>query len=574
MVVSYGRTRLIRLAALACLACATFMTILQISRYARRPSHFSSPQNDNHLRTGPGQQQESDQDEVATTTRTQESLRADLNEYWANLTRAHNLQGDDVPVFVRRVVVPSPSGGGKVKGEGKGKGEGEGEGKGWMRAKSDFLPAHGFIRPAHRKSQEEEGEKKEQDFYWPLSGPLTLSLPSSSKPSKTGASSSSSLLLGVATSYSRISSSNFWLITNSWKQSLSNSGAGLIVALENGTEEERIEVRDELHRSRIDASVFVPQGKTDTDKGNVYAQLFQRMMMARFGVGELGAGKARKWFGIMDEDARLVGGLAGLVEGLDEGFGGKEEDGNGRWYIGFPTGKKEDWVDTTKGGGAMEMYGGDGAVMLMSQSVLDTAGQLMCFQGGGKGLSRHQQKMSWNELLYECLMEGDKDLKFHVLGDGGPGPADEDGDGGELLPQRPLVTKETGNGLDDAAMPPAVLFEDYWVVRPGKKVTYYPNGVEVKEEVKEGRRKTEWKKVSERVILHSPFPPGTKRERLVWKGKRKTWKLLDTETREHEGRQEVWQAYVNKKGGNGQKSEEVSGVDSVVILIWDVRKRM
>jgi len=205
----------------------------------------------------------------------------------------------------------------------------------------------------------------------------------------------------------------------------------------------------------------------------------------------------------------------------------------------------------------------------MSQSVLDTAGQLMCFQGGGKGLSRQQRKMSWNQLLYECLMEGDEDLKYHVLGDG-----DGDGDGEESLPQRPLVIKETGNGLIDAAaaaaVPPAILFEDYWIVRPGKKITCYRDGVEVKEQVKEVTRKPEGKKVSERVILHSPFPPGTKTETLVWRGKKKTWELLDTELREHEGRQEVWQAYMNKKGGNGQQSEEVSSVDSLVILIWEV----
>ncbi|KAK4163170.1 hypothetical protein QBC43DRAFT_320090 [Cladorrhinum sp. PSN259] len=551
--------------------------------------------------------------------RNAESLRGDVSSFWTKLARDHGLEEEgEVPVLVRRFTVS-----GNTKEEGNTGGR-----SGILKVKAPFLGAHGFTRPkVSQDSDKEEDNNKNGErkgFHLPLGSPLGITLPPSSPSTTDKNTNASSLLLATATSYSRALElidtwSSFLTTTGTDKTRRSRSnGAGLLLALtpdENApagseaSEARVVEIRDLLWQNGVDASVFSPVPKTDTDKGNAHAQLFQKMMMARFGVGELGLSSSRhtkKWFGIIDADVSFPD-LGSLLAGLESKFGG-DDDWNGRWFVGLP-GTKKDWIkpdttDRTKQSGSNNKITYGGGAVLMSPSVLDTAGQLMCFQGGGKGLKAEDERTKkWDQMLYECLMDGDEDLRLQVLvGEGGYLPVVPPVRSEERVyatESKPLTVKKGDGGKKEEglALPEVVVFRDGWVVysntddsegmMPMMRVTYYPAGVQVKK-VKGGEEEKEMiKKLSDdRIVIHSPFPPETRskwwkttREKLEWTGqpKKKTWKVVETEVKELGGgggrRKEVWQAYVNKKGGgnNGEEEgEEKSDVDSVIILIWDI----
>ncbi|KAK3997368.1 hypothetical protein QBC44DRAFT_315877 [Cladorrhinum sp. PSN332] len=595
--VSYGRrTRILtRVVFVVCLGFA----VLQIRNLWFYSSyHYSEPHHhDHHQNSNAGGKGKLPQ--PPPPPRSQESVLFDLRSYWRKLTAAHGLEssdGDGVPVFVRRIRLAGEGGGGRGDNNNRG---------GLVKVKAPFLAPHGFTRPGRGKTlsgDDDDGKENDDDggrstkgIHFPLAGPLVVTVPFTSDTAyfktenahnnKDKENASESVLLATVTSYSRALE-----LIPSWTSFLGRShsndaaaaGASLLVALSDGaSQSQAVEVRDLLWQRGVkEVSVFVPEIKTDTDKGNVHAQLFQRMMMARFGVGELGVGGKRKksWFGIIDPEVRFSD-LGGLVSELEKGFGSEEDDddnsgGNGRWYIGLPT-NKGDWNNEGE-----ETYGG--GVVLMSPGVLDTAGQLMCFQGGGKGVKPADEgKKKWDEMLHECLMEGDRDLKFQVLvGEGGYLPSQDSMTFSTT--SKPLVTKLDNNEkktpLGDSASP--MLFRDNWLLSSGDDemtITYYPNGLEVKKV--SGSTQQQGVKTSDRIVIHSPFPPETskwrikttKKEKLVWNGDKKTWKLVQTEIKElGGGRQEIWQTYLNKKGVDEPDGEEKSDVDSVIILIWEV----
>lgn len=101
------------------------------------------------------------------------------------------------------------------------------------------------------------------------------------------------------------------------------------------------------------------------------------------------------------------------------------------------------------------------------------------------------------------------------------------------------------------------VFADGWVLVNGHTLTYYPEGVEVRE-----REKTVVAEMNNLVAGWITLERKEKAEdtMLVWKGRTKTWQLLDSRAWDNG---EVWQVYVNKGG-------DVDHVDdSVVVLIWE-----
>ncbi|KAK4192437.1 hypothetical protein QBC35DRAFT_483771 [Podospora australis] len=432
----------------------------------------------------------------------------------------------------------------------------------------------------------------------------------------------SGILFGIVSSYDRVQEQGFAMVEG-WAQWLSNlqndkeesklnegdggkerrrtNGAGLILALEKATPEQVIEVRDQLWRGGMtESAVFAPEQKGgDSHKGSTYAQLFQRLLIARHGKGEMGAGKTRRWFGVVDDEVFLPS-LGRLLREVDTRF---EE--YGEWYVGLPS-RKSHWIRDEDDKGKMVTHGG-GAVLL-SPSVLDTVGQLMCFQEGGKGGDDEHQK-PWGETLYKCL-EQDEFIKLQVLLMGAAfdpthSRSAEQPKGIAIhRAQPPLVIADRtaakasriisdfcGNKKDCFHHHhQQFIFADNWRLVSGHSITHYPGNGKIRVEaaskkliqqqkgvaVSSPQHSEEGAKIAEKIVIHHVKDGGVEEgeKTIVWKGgkKKKTWRLLNAEAQG----EELWQAYINRRhNGNNQShgddddGEEKSDVDSVIILIWE-----
>ncbi|KAK4647133.1 uncharacterized protein QC761_122800 [Podospora bellae-mahoneyi] len=568
MAVSYGRTRILRLTVLACIACTTLVMIMQIGRaWSRgRDGHR------HHLLQGPSPGWKTTE-EGLVPVKSREELGREMLEYVRGLP---GLQGE-VAVLSKRVrVVESKE---RAVGEGKIRRVGRG-----------FLEGHGFARvdltpPAAGEGRSDNGDTLKPETRLPVPGvvevPVDVPRDDIGDPGE--------VLFGIASDYERVSRDDFGLVRD-WARFLTNhsaererkekrrsNGAGLLLVLSKATESEVMEVKARLWQAGIDGTVFVVEQREGKDsdryKGGVYAQLFQRLLMSRFGKGEVGAGKTRRWFAVVDEKV-FIPNLRNLVWEMDTRF----EDG-GEWFVGLPT-EKEDWADDENG--KQITYGG-GAIV-MSPSALDTVGQLMCFQAGGKGGNDEVKADSnWGKTLYKCL-EQERYLKMQVLvGGGGYFPGE--GSQGQRMSGRPLVLRADKDPFKFSAKGHLVsnvcgeecylqrfLFADNWALINGHSITAYPRRIEVQmssqkmTQQKGFQNKSGGGEVADKIAVHSTSSVG-EGQKIAWRGgKTKTWRLVSAEVRD-DGK-EVWQAYVNEKG-IGSKEEEKSDVDSVIVLVWE-----
>ncbi|KAK0665782.1 putative glycosyltransferase [Cercophora samala] len=570
LAVSYGRTRILRLTVLGCIACTTLVMIMQLGRMwsrGRDGHHHHHP-----LQAGSPAWKTTEEGLVPVKSR--EELGREMLEYVRGLP---GLKGE-VAVLSKRVkVVESKEG---AVGEGRIKRVGRG-----------FLEGHGFARvdltpPGVGEGQGDHGEVSiKQEARLPAPGvvevPVDVAREEKGDPGE--------VLFGIASDYERVSRDDFGVVRD-WAGFLTNhsaererkekrrsNGAGLLLALSKATEAEVVEVKARLWQAGIDGTVFAVEERageeSDRYKGGVYAQLFQKLLMSRFGKGEVGGGKTRRWFAVVDEKV-FIPDLRRLVWELDTRF----EEG-GEWFVGLPTGK-EDWRES--GDGKRITYGG-GAVA-MSPSVLDTVGQLMCFQAGGKGGNDEAKADSnWGETLYKCL-EQERYLKMQVLVGGG-GYLPGEGNQGQQTSGRPLVMHSgsksfttpgkghlVSNACSEECYLQRFLFADSWALVNGHSITAYPRRIEVQTS---SQKMTQQKgsqneggglKVADKIVVHSTSVG--EGQKIAWRGgKIKTWRLVDAEMRDDD--KEVWQAYVNEKG-IGSKEEEKSDVDSVIVLIWEL----
>ncbi|KAK4178185.1 putative glycosyltransferase [Triangularia setosa] len=565
LAVSYGRTRILRLTVLGGIACATLLMIMQMGRmwfHAGEGHHHHDQQPLSPWKIT---------DEGLVPVKSREELGREMMEYVRSLP---GLKGE-VAVLSKRVrVVETKEGSvgeGKIRRVGKG-----------------FLEGHGFARVDLTLAGEGGGngvQQQKQETRLPIPGvvEVPVDVPREEK------GDPAEVLFGVASTYERVSRDDFEIVRD-WAGFLTNhsagrerkekrrsNGAGLLLALNKATEAQVIEVKARLWQAGIDGTVFAVEERTGKDsdryKGGVYAQLFQRLLMSRFGKGEVGAGKARRWFAVVDERV-FIPDLRKLVWEMDTRF---EE--RGEWLMGLPT-EQKDWKEDEDG--KQLTYGG-GAVM-MSPSVLDTVGQLMCFQAGGKGGGDEATiDSNWGEALYKCL-EQERYIKMQVLvGGGGYLPAQNSQ--GQETSGRPLVMHSDGESFSSPGKGHLIsnicgeecylqrfLFADSWALINGHSITAYPRRIEIQTSSKKMTQqkgplnKGGGSKVAEKVVVHSVSVG--EEQKIVWRGgKTKTWRLIDAEVRD-DGK-EVWQAYVNGRG-IGSKEEEKSDVDSVIVLVWEL----
>ncbi|KAK4197267.1 putative glycosyltransferase [Triangularia verruculosa] len=566
LAVSYGRARILRLAVLGCLACTILVMILQIGRV-----WFHGGGSGSHHHQQPVSPWKTTK-EGLVPVKSREELGKEMMDYIRGLP---GLKGE-VAVLSKRVRVIDTKEGGVAEGRIRRIGRG-------------FLEGHGFARvdlTPPGEGGDAGGPKQKQETKLPIPGvvEIPVDVPREEK------GDPAEVLFGIASTYEKVSSDDFEVVRG-WAGFLTNhsaererkekrrsNGAGLLLALNKATEVQVVEVKARLWQAGIDGTVFAVEERMGKDsdryKGGVYAQLFQRLLMSRFGKGEVGGGKMRRWFAVVD-DKTFIPDLRRLVWEMDTRF----EEG-GKWFVGFPL-KHKDWKEG--GDGKLLTYGG-GAVM-MSPSVLDTVGQLMCFQAGGKG-GDDEEKVdgNWGETLYKCL-EQERYMRMQVLvGEGGYIPG-EDSRGQETSTGRSLVMHSDNTPFSSPGKGHLIsnicgeecylqrfLFTDSWALINGHSITAYPRRIEIQTFSKKMTQQkgsptgNGSKKVAEKIVLH--LASNGEGQKIAWRGgKTKTWRLIDAEVRD-DGK-EIWQAYVNEKG-IGNKEEEKSDVDSVIVLVWEL----
>jgi len=429
--------------------------------------------------------------------------------------------------------------------------------------------------------------------------PTPLTLPIARTGPKPPSIDASSLLFGISTTYARLSYANN-AILHDWAAWLTDgrgtsNGAGLVLTLHGATEAQVTTIRHALHHLGIDVSLTASQ-EGDTDSGGRYAQLVQQMMRHRHLEPE------RTWFALVDDDVFFpcVGRLLSRLQTFDH---------TSAYYVGVPS-ERADWVVDSN----IAMTYGGGAVFLTA-GMLDMAGQLLCLQytthGGHTGDVDEPNGMTWDESLYKCIARNAPDVRLHILPglyspSHQPNPSSHAGGyGSGMLPlalhrYRNYHRFEAGKGhvvasaCGEECFLQRFLFKDSWVLVNGYTLTHFPEGVTAqKHKAPKKNNKTnadsdEGAKPGERLTImdddDTNFQTG-ERHSLSWKGRKKTWRLLDARIRDNG---EVWQAYVNRKGGGNSVSadmderqpgdvvhhdeEERSDVDSVVVLVWEAQK--
>ncbi|KAK0704230.1 hypothetical protein B0T21DRAFT_397121 [Apiosordaria backusii] len=567
LAVSYGRTRILRLAVLGCVACTLLVMIMQIGRvwfYGGSGGHHHHQQPVSPWKTAAGN--------GVVAEKSREELGREMMEYIRGLP---GLQGE-VAVLSKRVRVVDTKEGGV--GEGRIRKVGRG-----------FLEGHGFAKvdltPPGEGGDSNGAQQQKQETRLPIPGvvELPIDVPGDEK------GDPGEVLFGIASDYESVSRDDFGVVRD-WAGFLTNhsaerekkekrrsNGAGLLLALNKASEAQVVEVKARLWQAGIDGAVFAVEERAGRDsdryKGGVYAQLFQRLLMSRFGKGEVGGGKSRRWFAVVDEKT-FIPDLRKLVWELDKRF----EEG-GEWFVGLPT-EEQDWMEDERG--KHVTYGG--GVVMMSPSVLDTVGQLMCFQAGGKGGDDEEKiDRNWGETLYKCL-EQERYLQIQILvGRGGylPGQGSQrQGKSGQPLVLHsdseafpsPGKGHLVSNTCGEECYLQRFLFTDSWALTNGHSITAYPRRTEVQTfskkmmQQKGSPNKGDTSKdVADKIVIH--LASAGEEQRIAWRGgKTKTWRLVSAEVRD-DGK-EVWQAYVNEKG-IGSKEEEKSDVDSVIVLVWE-----
>jgi len=526
--------------------------------------------------------------------------------YLRSLARKHGLTSK-IPFFARRVQPKYSSAAVKYR-------------PSLTEVKTPFMkPPLGFTH-AHI---EDDALKLGQDVEKkPIALPMGRAISASRKPASIDASS---LLFGISSTYGRLVYADKALL-HDWAAWLTDgrgasNGAGLVLSLHGASEAQVAAIRKSLHQLGVDVTVSASV-EGETDAGGRYAQLVQQMMRRRHREPD------RAYFALIDDDVFFPC-LGRLLTHL------RRFDPAGTYYIGVPS-ERADWVIDEN---TAMTYGG-GAVFLTA-SMLDMAGQLLCLQytktGGQTNTVDDDQGKSWDVSLHECIARHSPDTKLHVL----PGlytPSHRPGDTtttihGYSHGVTPLALHryrnyhrfEAGKGhtvtaaCGEACFLQRFLFrDDNWVLVNGYTITHYPDNLIAHKRQQQHQSESESSSSKKKKVYNTAPPPAiiTPSEKillvvinddggdedesssskkgngkdtyysLAWQGRTKTFRLLDAVVRD-DG--EVWQAYVNRKGGgngNGnaaddrlddrqpgdivhhEEGEEKSDLDSVILLVW------
>jgi hypothetical protein len=396
------------------------------------------------------------------------------------------------------------------------------------------------------------------------------------------------LLFGVSTSYQRLVYRDHALLRD-WQRWLTDgrgkaNGAEIVVTLHQASMEEVAEVKGALQGFGIEGTVLASDETADA--AGRYAELLYMLRRRNDALGE--EGRAKDFLALVDDDVFFPS-MAKLLERLRK-FNPKKE-----YYLGAPS-ERSDWLVENN---ATLTYGG-GAIF-MTTSMAETASDLACLSSSDVDLSGDQ----WDMHLYNCVSQNTK-IELQVLPSfynpledelyGEQGVIHEGYSGGDqaftLHHYRNFHRFEAGKGhlvtsiCGEDCFLQRFRFKDNWILVNGYTITHYPEGVDAlpltknSKLLKQQYHDAKATVVNERLVIHPQERSGDIKV-VAWRGEKKTWRLLESSVRENKNG-EVWQAYINKKGGGGSgelddrlesdivNSEEGrSDADSVIVLIWE-----
>lgn len=396
----------------------------------------------------------------------------------------------------------------------------------------------------------------------------------------------SPLLVGISTSFARVTRDGDATITD-WTRWLTNgdgksNGASLVLTLRQADSRQVEVVKEKLEKAGIDAIV---EGEEAEDSPTRYLDLIRQLTVRTSSKGFENSGE-KKYLAVLDDDTFFPD-VAELLRRLEK-FDAKEEH-----YIGLPS-ERADWVadpDETV------TFGG-GAVFFTPPAAVKVS-QLPCL---GMNSTSAEDKESlrigytsqWDHLLYDCVSNHTQ-LTMHVL----PSfylPSDEsfghyffDYDLG-IAPlalhrarNRHLLDPGKATALSPLLSPQTFLqryrFSDDWVLVNGHTLSHYTGGsstaalgsAAVHKPDYENRAK-KMKPLNSNLAVEAEGRDPKGWDVVTWAGSRRIWNLIDA--RRDLARNEVWHAYVRRKGDEGEftdrrRNEDRSGSDYVIVLIWE-----
>lgn len=419
----------------------------------------------------------------------------------------------------------------------------------------------------------------------PIGPSLRLPIAKSPLPSQISATP---LLIALSTTHARLTYASSALLhdLSRWLTSTPGhtNGATLLILLHQGTPSQAATITTTLHTLGVSATVIPSPPSTPR-----YASLIQTLLRHRF------ASPDTKFFALLDDDVFLpsLGRLLSLLQKFD----------SSSEYLGIPS-ERSDWIVENR---TALTYGG-GAVFL-TPAMLDTVGQEMCLQDSHSDSGDEKDGKNWDAELFDCLTRtpsqsqsqsqsqsgtGTEKIKLRVLG-GKTTLSTHSYTSGRREPlalhrYRNYHRFEAGRGhtvasvCGEGCFLSRFHFRDGWVLVNGYTLTRYPSGVQV-QAVRNSRPDEEEVELDERLVLDEDDDTNDDEDKnmaLVWKGRKKTWRLVDATLRDNG---EVWQAYVNRRGGGNavtdyiddrrpgdlvhHDEEERSDSDSVIVLIWE-----
>lgn len=386
-----------------------------------------------------------------------------------------------------------------------------------------------------------------------------MELPVHTSP-RPGQVEASDLILGVSTTFARVSADDFAMVT-AWGRWLTNgkrdsNGASLIVMLDQATDSQVGQVDRRLQASGIDAYV------TTTEEPMSMARRYYELarILKTFGANLAANGQEKRWFGLVEDDIFFPS-LSYLMDRL------LNYNSDGKVYFGLPS-ERDDWEME---GDSITTFGG-GAIFL-SRSAITEIPRLPCFGRDASGApikSKH-----WDVLLQDCIAKHLK-LDMHVLP-------------GFFSPRDPSYTPdvnsyETGlqplllhhaqdrHTLDinkahlvtdvcgEACFMQRHIFHDNWILVNGVSITEYPDGLQYEDPAKLSAEAFGGLATPKRIIIDEP---DTTQSILNWRGRKNVWKLMDSAMGKNGA---IWQAYI-------KRPTEPEGMDSVIVMIWEKSDR-
>lgn len=558
-VVSYGHTRVVRIAVVTLICTSVILTLRLRASRPRQPSIYDytdgKPAPENRWQTPNG------------------TARSEEVEYLDYIVQTYSLS-NEVTWYAPRIQ-PSYSAGKWLS---------------MTKISKKFLPGD-FVR----------ARVDDEDLELPRGQQIKLPVAKSARNRQ--AADASSLMFGISTTYARLIYSNNSLIKD-WERWLTDgngnsNGGSLLLTLHQASKEEVSRASGVLRSLGIDVTV-----QRSVDSGDATSRYIELVhLLKKYSTAFTGGDRSKKYLALADDDVFFPS-MSKLVEKLSKFSPTKE------YYIGAPS-DRSDWVVENN-----ETFTYGGGAVFLTPPMIQKLSQLPCLeQDGGDGKSKKGSQ--WDLSLYDCVIsESEENLQvlpsYHA-------PEDEEAYGDRGISNQgysagiqPLTLHhyknwhrfEAGRGhlvtsvCGEDCFLQRFRFRDGWILVNGYAISHYPDGVDalplrketrapskpiVPEDGGEEAEEEEWEEVevavSDRLVVDKPDRPSDMSV-VAWRGRKRTWRLLDAKIGPNG---EVWQAYVKRRGGGNwfgegegrmpgdtvHSEEEKSVHDSVIVLIWE-----